>query len=62
VVIPRGRRKRVALHGGTLVGLEVIVLTLAAADGRCAVTTLERLNAVRTGVSGQRHDVDRLKT
>lgn len=51
-----------ALHGGTLVGLEVIVLTLAAADGRCAVTTLERLNAVRTGVSGQRHDVDRLKT
>jgi DNA-binding MurR/RpiR family transcriptional regulator len=35
LVIPRGRRQRVALHGGTLVGLEVIVLALAAVDGEC---------------------------
>jgi DNA-binding MurR/RpiR family transcriptional regulator len=57
LVIPRGKPQRVALHGGTLVGLESIVLALAAANGDQAVTTLERLNMLRLGVSGQRHDV-----
>jgi DNA-binding MurR/RpiR family transcriptional regulator len=57
VVIPRGKCQRVALHSGTLVGLESMVLALAAANGEQAVATLERLNALRIGVSGQRHDV-----
>ena len=57
LVIPRGKRRRVALHSGTLVGLESMVLALAAASGERAVATLERLNALRIGVSGQRHDV-----
>jgi DNA-binding MurR/RpiR family transcriptional regulator len=57
LVIPRGKPQRVALHGGTLVGLEAIALALAAANRACAVASLERLNALRIGVSGQRHDV-----
>jgi DNA-binding MurR/RpiR family transcriptional regulator len=57
LVIPRGKRQRVALHGGTLVGLEAVVLALAAANGDRALATLERLNMLRVGVSGQRHDV-----
>ena len=57
LAIPRGKRQRVALHGGTLVGLEAVVLALAAANGERALATLERLNALRIGVSGQRHDV-----
>jgi DNA-binding MurR/RpiR family transcriptional regulator len=57
MVIPRGKRQRVALHSGTLVGLESMVLALAAANGEQAVATLQRLNALRIGVSGQRHDV-----
>ena len=57
LVIPRGKRQRVALHGGTLVGLEAVVLALAAANGDRALATLERLNVLRVGVSGQRHDV-----
>ncbi len=57
LVIPRGKRQRVALHGGTLVGLEAVVLALAAANGERALAALERLNALRIGVSGQRHDV-----
>ena len=57
LVIPRGKPQRVALHGGTLVGLEAIALALAAANRDGAVTTLERLNTLRIAVSGQRHDV-----
>jgi hypothetical protein len=56
-VIPRGKRQRVALHSGTLVGLESMVLALAASNGEQALATLERLNALRIAVSGQRHDV-----
>jgi hypothetical protein len=33
------------------------VLALAAANGDRALATLERLNMLRVGVSGQRHDV-----
>jgi DNA-binding MurR/RpiR family transcriptional regulator len=57
LVIPRGKPQRVALHGGTLVGLEAVALALAAANREGAVATLERLNTLRNGVSGQRHDV-----
>jgi DNA-binding MurR/RpiR family transcriptional regulator len=57
LVIPRGKSQRVALHGATLVGLEAIALALAAANRERAVATLEKLNALRIGVSGQRHDV-----
>jgi DNA-binding MurR/RpiR family transcriptional regulator len=57
LVIPRGRRQRVALHGGTLVALEAMVLAIAAANRERAITTLERLNRLRIGVSGQRNDV-----
>ena len=57
VVIPRGRRQQVALHGGTLVGLEALLLAIAAANGEVSLTTLERLNDLRLAVSGQRHDV-----
>jgi DNA-binding MurR/RpiR family transcriptional regulator len=57
VVIPRGKRQRVALHGGTLVGMEALALMLAAVDPEKAVATLDRLNVLRTAVSGQRHDV-----
>jgi DNA-binding MurR/RpiR family transcriptional regulator len=57
LTIPRGKGQRVALHGGTLVALEAMVLALAAADRERAMTTLERLNRLRVSVSGQRHDV-----
>jgi DNA-binding MurR/RpiR family transcriptional regulator len=57
LTIPRGKPQQVALHGGTLVGLEAIALALAAANREGAVATLERLNMLRSGVSGQRHDV-----
>jgi DNA-binding MurR/RpiR family transcriptional regulator len=57
VVIPRGKSRRVALHGATLVGLEALALALAAADRHAAIATLERLNALRAVVAGQRFDV-----
>ena len=59
VVVParRGRAKKVALHGATLVALEAIALGLAAAQGERAVATLERLNDLRAAISGNRSDV-----
>lgn len=53
----RGRAERVALHGATLVGLEALVLGLAAADQKEAMLTLGRLNELRLAVSGQQNDV-----
>lgn len=53
----RGRADRVALHGATLVGLEALVLGLAAANQKQAMRTLGRLNKLRTAVSGQQNDV-----
>ena len=47
VALPRGRPGSVALHGGTLVALEVIVLALAAARPDDALMSLDRLNALR---------------
>lgn len=59
VVVParRGRARRVALHGATLVALEAMVLGLAAADGGRALASLDRLNDLRAAIAGSRHDV-----
>jgi len=59
VVVParRGRARRVALHGATLVALEAIALGLAAMDGERALASLDRLNDLRAAIAGGRHDV-----
>lgn len=59
VVVParRGRARRVALHGATLVALEAISLGLAAMDGERALASLDRLNDLRASIAGGRHDV-----
>jgi DNA-binding MurR/RpiR family transcriptional regulator len=59
VVVParRGRARRVALHGATLVALEALVLGLASLDGERALTSLDRLNDLRAVISGGRQDV-----
>lgn len=59
VVVParRGRARRVALHGATLVALEAIALGLAAMHGERALASLDRLNDLRAVIEGGRHDV-----
>jgi DNA-binding MurR/RpiR family transcriptional regulator len=59
VVVParRGRARRVALHGATLVALEALVLGLASLDGERALTSLDRLNDLRAVITGGRQDV-----
>lgn len=57
LVVPRGRRDHVALHAGTMLALEIIVLTLAAADQNRALEHLERLNTIRAAVLGEPRDV-----
>ena len=47
VAIPRGRPGQVALHGATFVGLEAMVLSLAAARPDAAVASLDKLNRLR---------------
>jgi DNA-binding MurR/RpiR family transcriptional regulator len=47
VPIPRGRPGQMALHGATLVGLEALVLSLAAAKPDAALTSLDNLNRLR---------------
>jgi DNA-binding MurR/RpiR family transcriptional regulator len=47
VAIPRGRPGQVALHGATLVGLEALVLSLAAAKPEAALRSLDNLNRLR---------------
>ncbi|WP_425112194.1 MurR/RpiR family transcriptional regulator [Bradyrhizobium sp.] len=47
VAIPRGRPEQVALHGATFVGLEAMVLSLAAAKPDAAVASLDKLNRLR---------------
>jgi DNA-binding MurR/RpiR family transcriptional regulator len=47
IAIPRGRPGQVALHGATLVGLEALVLSLAAAKPNDALGSLENLNRLR---------------
>lgn len=59
VVVParRGRARRVALHGATLVALEAVALGLAAMDDPRALAALDRLNDLRAAIAGSRHDV-----
>lgn len=47
VAIPRGRPGRIALHGATLVGLEALVFSLAAANPDGALASLDKLNRLR---------------
>jgi DNA-binding MurR/RpiR family transcriptional regulator len=54
VVIPRGRPGQVALHGATLVGLEGLVLSLAAARPDAALASLENLNRLRRATEVQK--------
>lgn len=54
LVIPahRGRSRRAALHGATLVLLEAIVLGLTAREGSSAPASLDRLNRLRFAITG----------
>lgn len=53
VVIPRGRPGQMALHGTTLVGLEALVLSLAAARPKAAIDSLDNLNRLRRATEAQ---------
>jgi DNA-binding MurR/RpiR family transcriptional regulator len=53
VAIPRGRPEQVSLHGATLVGLEAIVLSLAAAGPQAALASLDKLNRLRRATEAQ---------
>ena len=53
VVIPRGRPGQMALHGATFVGLEALVLSLAAAKPKAALASLENLNRLRRATEAQ---------
>jgi DNA-binding MurR/RpiR family transcriptional regulator len=54
VAIPRGHPGQVSLHGATLVGLEAIVLSLAAAKPDDALTSLDKLNHLRRAIDAPR--------
>jgi DNA-binding MurR/RpiR family transcriptional regulator len=54
VAIPRGRPGSIALHGATLVGLEALVLSLAASKPGDALGSLDRLNDLRKAIAGPR--------
>ncbi len=54
IAIPRGRPGHVALHGATLVGLEALVLSLAAAKPEAALASLDNLDHLRAVVEGRR--------
>ena len=54
IAIPRGRPGHVALHGATLVGLEALVLSLAAARPESALASLDNLNHLRAVIDGRR--------
>jgi DNA-binding MurR/RpiR family transcriptional regulator len=53
VAIPRGRPGQVALHGATLVGLEALILSLAAANPDAALGSLDNLNRLRRATEAQ---------
>jgi DNA-binding MurR/RpiR family transcriptional regulator len=53
VAIPRGRPGQMALHGATLVGLEALVLSLAAAKPKAVLSSLENLNRLRRATEAQ---------
>jgi DNA-binding MurR/RpiR family transcriptional regulator len=50
IAIPRGHPGQVSLHGATLVGLEALVLSLAAAQPNDALTSLDKLNHLRRAI------------
>jgi DNA-binding MurR/RpiR family transcriptional regulator len=50
IAIPRGHPGQVSLHGATLVGLEVLVLSLAAAQPDDALASLDKLNHLRRAI------------
>lgn len=56
VPVPRGDAEQVALHGVTLVCLEVIVIGLAAVAETQSLTTLERLVALRRDLGSHSTD------
>ena len=53
VAIPRGRPGQMALHGATLVGLETLVLSLAATKPDAALASLDNLNRLRRATEAQ---------
>jgi len=53
VAIPRGRPGHVSLHGATFVGLEAMVLSLAAAKPEAALASLDNLNRLRRATETQ---------
>jgi DNA-binding MurR/RpiR family transcriptional regulator len=53
IAIPRGRPGQVALHGATLVGLEALILSLAAANPDAALASLDNLNRLRRVTEAQ---------
>jgi DNA-binding MurR/RpiR family transcriptional regulator len=53
VAIPRGRPGQMALHGATLVGLETLVLSLAATKPDAALASLDNLNRLRRVTEAQ---------
>jgi DNA-binding MurR/RpiR family transcriptional regulator len=50
IAIPRGHPGQVSLHGATLVGLEALVLSLAAAKPNDALASLDKLNHLRRSI------------
>jgi DNA-binding MurR/RpiR family transcriptional regulator len=54
VAVPRGRPGGVALHGATLMALEAIIFSLAAAKPEAALTSLDRLAVLRRTIAGGR--------
>jgi DNA-binding MurR/RpiR family transcriptional regulator len=50
IAIPRGHPGQVSLHGATLVGLEALVLSLAAAQPDDALASLDKLNHLRRAI------------
>jgi DNA-binding MurR/RpiR family transcriptional regulator len=54
IAIPRGHPGQVSLHGATLVGLEALVLSLAAAKPDDALISLEKLNHLRRTIDPKR--------
>jgi DNA-binding MurR/RpiR family transcriptional regulator len=57
LAVPRGRRGHVALHGATMLAIEIVVLALAASDQTRTLAHLERLNTLRALVLGEKRDV-----
>jgi DNA-binding MurR/RpiR family transcriptional regulator len=55
IVVPRGHPGKIALHGATLVALESIVFSLAAATPRVALQSLGRLAELRCAIEGVKH-------